>query len=68
MEFNIGDRIKYSNTNENGGYLLGEVVDIWKNSSEIITGYFAILESGEFVQIQPDSARWCKLEEPVLIT
>ena len=66
MEFNIGDKLEYKSGN--GRYLTAEVVDIWKNSSERITGYFAVLGSGEFVHILPDSDRWCKVEESVLIT
>ena len=64
VEFNIGDRIKYNGKNENGDSLKAQVVDIWKNSSERITGYFATLETGEFVHIQPDSGKWIKLEKP----
>ncbi len=63
MEFSIGDRIKY-NGNGNGGFLKGEIVDIWKSNKNTITGYFATLDSGVFVHIQPDSLKWRKLEEP----
>jgi hypothetical protein len=59
MTFNIGDAIKYEDGS--GKYLLGEIIDIWKNSSQIITGYFAILDSGEFVHIQPENTKWRKV-------
>lgn len=62
MEFSIGDRIQYKNENGNGTYLIGEIVDIWKNTRDIITGYFATLDTGEFIHIQPDSGKWCRLE------
>jgi hypothetical protein len=64
MEFNIGDRIKYTSENGNGSFLKGEIVDIWKNNKDAIIGYFATLDSGIFVHIQPDSLKWCKIEEP----
>ena len=59
MNFNIGDVIKYEDGN--GKYLLGEIVDIWKNSSKIVTGYFAILDSGQFIHILPDNIKWRKV-------
>lgn len=64
MEFNIGDRIRYNSENGNGSFLRGEIVDIWKNNKDAITGYFATLDSGVFVQIQPDNLRWCKIKDP----
>jgi len=62
MEFNIGDRIKYRSENGNGNFLKGVIVDIWRNNTDTITGYFATLDSGVFVHIQPDNLKWCKLE------
>ena len=56
MTFSIGDAVKYEDGD--GKYLLGEIIDIWKNSREIVTGYFAVLDSGEFVHIPPDSTNW----------
>ncbi|MBN2075375.1 MAG: hypothetical protein JW762_07480 [Dehalococcoidales bacterium] len=64
MVLHIGDRVIY----EDGGEpLTGEIVDIWKNNQERITGYFVILDSGIYVQFLPDNLKWSKLEEPVLI-
>lgn len=64
MEFNVGDRIKYNSEFGNGSFLRGEIVDIWRNNKDIITGYFATLDSGVFVHIQPDNLKWCKIKEP----
>jgi hypothetical protein len=64
MVLHIGDRVIY----EDGGEpLKGEIVDIWKNNQERITGYFVILDSGIYVQFLPDNLKWSELEEPVLI-
>jgi hypothetical protein len=63
MEFNVGDRIKYRNESGNGSFLKGEIVDIWRNNKDSITGYFATLDSGVFVHIQPDNGKWCKINE-----
>jgi len=61
MEFNIGDRIQYIHENNDGSRLKAEVVDIWKNSTDRVIGYFASLDSGEYVHIQPDSGKWNKV-------
>ena len=63
MEFSIGDRIKYISENGAGTYILGEIVDIWNNTLEIITGYFVTLDSGEYIYIQPNSLKWQRLEK-----
>lgn len=62
MAFNVGDRVVYKEEDINGKHLLGEIIDIWKNNKEMITGYFAALDSGVFVHIQPDNLNWDKLE------
>ena len=60
MTFSIGDAVKYEDGD--GKYLLGEIVDVWNNSNEKrITGYFVILDSGEFVHVQPDNNHWRKV-------
>ena len=66
MTFNVGDRVVYEE-DIGGKYLLGEIVDIWKNSREIITGYFVALDSGTYVQFLPMNRKWSKVEQPVLI-
>jgi len=60
MAFNIGDTVKYEDGN--GKCLLGRIVDIWENNKRNrITGYFAILNSGEFIHILPDNTNWRKV-------
>ncbi|MBN2075037.1 MAG: hypothetical protein JW762_05755 [Dehalococcoidales bacterium] len=54
MEIKIGDRIIYKDEDNNGVYFIGEIVDIWRNSREKITGYFAALNSGIYVHIKAD--------------
>ena len=66
MTFNVGDRVAYEEDID-GKYLLGEIVDIWKNSREKITGYFVALDSGIYVQFLPMNRKWSKVEQPVLI-
>ena len=66
MTFNVGDRVVYEEDID-GKYLLGEIVDIWKNSREKITGYFVALDSGIYVQFLPMNRKWSKVEQPVLI-
>ncbi len=63
MSFKVGDRVIYKDTVRNGEYLKGEIRDIWKNNSEMITGYFAELDSGEFIHIRPNYNKWSKLED-----
>ena len=66
MNINIGDRIIYQDEDRDGEYETGEIVDIWENN-EMITGYFATLESGLYVHIKPNSLNWCKLPERALV-
>ena len=54
MEFSIGEKIIYKDEDNNGVYFIGEIVDIWRNSKEMITGYFTALNSGLYVNINPD--------------
>ena len=68
MAFNIGDRVKYEDLDIDGKCLQGEIVDIAKNSRDMITSYFAVLDSGLYVQFKPHNLKWSKLEEPVLIS
>ncbi|HEY95899.1 MAG TPA: hypothetical protein G4O15_13290 [Dehalococcoidia bacterium] len=67
MTFNIGDRIVYRDSNRHGVYITGVIIDIWRNSRDLITGYFAKLDSGVFVHIQPDNNKWYKEVEPIFI-
>ena len=54
MELNIGEKIIYKDEDNNGVYFIGEIVDVWRNSKEKITGYFTALNSGLYVNINPD--------------
>lgn len=54
MESKIGDRIIYKDEDNDGVYFIGEIVDIWRNSRCKIVGYFATLNSGLYVHINPD--------------
>ena len=40
MELNIGEKIICRDEDCDGVYFVGEIVDIWRNSKEVITGYF----------------------------
>ena len=53
MAVNIGDRIIYRDEDRDGVYFFGEIVDIWRNSKNKITGYLAALNSGLYVHIEP---------------
>jgi len=68
MAFNIGDRVIYEGEDIDGTYLQGEIVDIAKNSRDIITSYFAVLDSGLYVQFKPHNLRWSKIEESNLVS
>jgi hypothetical protein len=57
MVIKIGDRIIYRDEDRDGVYFLGEIVDIWRNSKNKITGYFAALNSGLYVHIEPSYLR-----------
>ena len=63
MAFNIGDRVIYEGEDVNGEYLQGVIVDIAKNSRDMITSYFAVLDAGLYVQFKPHNLRWTKLDE-----
>jgi hypothetical protein len=54
MELSIGEKIICKDEDCDGVYFVGEIVDIWRNSKEMITGYFAALNSGKYVNINPD--------------
>ena len=54
MPINIGDKILYRDEDNDGVYFIGEIVDIWRNSGDKISGYFASLNSGLYVHIEPD--------------
>ena len=67
MTINIGDRILYQDEDSAGGYVKGEIVDIWRNHSNEITDYFVALDSGVYTNVKPNYPNWCKLPEPVLV-
>ena len=54
MVINIGDKILYRDEDRGGVYFIGEIVDIWRNSRDIIISYFAALNSGQYVPIEPN--------------
>jgi hypothetical protein len=68
MAFDIGDRVIYKGEDIEGEYLQGVIVDIAKNSRDIITSYFAELDSGLYVQFRPHNYNWSKLDEPSLVS
>jgi hypothetical protein len=57
MELNIGEKIICKDEDCDGVYFIGEIVDIWRNSKEMITGYFTALNSGKYVNINPDNIK-----------
>ena len=67
MAYNIGDRIIYKGEDINGEYLEGEIVDVAKNSRDIITSYFAVLDSGLYVQFKPHNLNWSKIDRPTQV-
>ena len=54
MELSIGEKIICKDEDRDGVYFVGEIVDIWRNNKEMITGYFTALNSGKYVNINPD--------------
>ena len=54
MVIKIGDRIIYRDEDQDGVYFIGEIVDIWRNSKNKVIGYFAALNSGLYVHIEPN--------------
>ena len=57
MELSIGEKIICRDEDCDGVYFIGEIVDIWRNSREMITGYFTALNSGKYVNINPDNIK-----------
>ena len=57
MELSIGEKIICRDEDCGGVYFIGEIVDIWRNSKEMVTGYFATLNSGKYVNINPDNIK-----------
>jgi hypothetical protein len=64
MAFDIGDRVIYEGEDIDGTYLQGKIVNVAKNSRDIITSYFAVLDSGLYVQFKPHNLRWSKMDAP----
>ena len=67
MAFNIGDRVLYEGEDIDGAYLQGEIIDVAKNSSDMITSYFVVLDSGLYVQFKPYNLKWVKQNETALV-
>ena len=63
MELSIGDQIVYEDPYD--GSFKGQIIEIWKNDNEKITGYFAVTNSGLYVHFKPNSLEWVRLEEQV---
>jgi hypothetical protein len=68
MAFDIGDRVIYKGEDINGEYLQGVIVDIGKNSRDMITSYFAVLDSGLYVQFRPHNPNWSKYDQISLVS
>ena len=68
MAFKIGDRVVYEEKSKEGEDIQGEIVDIWKNKGNKITNYFVTLDSGIYIQFTPRNLKWCRSEEPVLVS
>ena len=67
MTFKVGDKIIYDANVTGEKCVTGEIIAIWKNKRDIITSYFAVLDSGFIVQFRPHNMRWSKLEEFLLV-
>ncbi|MFC1947308.1 hypothetical protein ACFLXY_05225 [Chloroflexota bacterium] len=63
MEFNVGEKIIYEDTNLN--FFKGEIVDIWKNDDEEKSAYFVITDTGLYIYFKTSSLEWCRLDESV---
>jgi hypothetical protein len=66
MAYEIGDRVQYED-NSNGMSLQGAIIDIRENDRVRLTNYFAVLDSGIYVQFTSDNSRWRKMGDPVLV-
>ena len=66
MELNIGDKIIYEDSHFN--FFIGEIVDIWKNDEEEISGYFVVTDTGLYVHFKPSSLEWVRLGEAVPVS
>ena len=53
----VGSIDIYKDEDKYGVYFIGEIVDIWRNGRFKIIGYFAELNSGLYVHIEPDYLR-----------
>ena len=67
MDFKIGDRVIYEDSEGNGDNLRGEIVAFCKNTTDMITIYLAEMDSGIYIHFTPHNLRWHKVEEPVLV-
>lgn len=51
MKLSIGEKIICKNEDCDGVFYIGEIVDIWRNREEMITGYSTAFNSGNYVNI-----------------
>ena len=63
MTLEVGDKIIYDVNVTGGKRITGEIAVIWKNKRNMITSYFASLDSGLIVQFRPHNLYWHKLEK-----
>jgi len=63
MDFNLGDKIIYEDTNLN--FFKGEIVKTWAEDNEEITAYLVGTETGLYVHFKPDSLEYVRLDESV---
>jgi len=62
MTLDVGDKVIYDTKVTDGKCITGKIAVIWKNRRDIITSYFAILDTGFMVQFRPHNLYWHKLE------
>ncbi|MFC1947884.1 hypothetical protein ACFLXY_08205 [Chloroflexota bacterium] len=67
MAFKIGDRVKYEEKDVYGEDIVGKIVAISNNNTDMITTYLAELDSGTYIQFTGNHLKWCKVGELVLV-
>ena len=67
MSFKIGDRVEYEEKDVYGEDIVGKIVAISNNNTDMITTYLAELDSGTYIQFTGNHSKWCKAGEPVLV-
>lgn len=61
MVVSYGDRIIIKDND--GEYLNGTIVDIWRDTRKTISDYIVQFDSGVTVRIKPQNPNWCKLDD-----